>query len=50
MEIPKQSFRECGLLMIRSKVEVAPLDALNDGVLFRQRMNELYELCPGYSF
>lgn len=34
----------------KQEVEVAPLDALNDGVLFRQRMNELYELCPGYSF
>lgn len=34
----------------KQEVEVAPLYALNDGVLFRQRMNELYELCPGYSF
>ena len=30
----------------KQEVEVAPLDALNDGVLFCQRMNELYELCP----
>lgn len=25
-------------------------DSYQDGTLFRQRMSELYELCPGYSF
>lgn len=36
------------------KTDIVPLDATDDsyrdGTLFRQRLSELYSLCPGYSF
>ena len=47
-------FRDMWSYYEAPKANVTPLNTTDDhyqnGVLFRQRLNELYALCPGYSF
>ncbi len=53
-EEAQAEFRRMWVAYETSKADIVPLDATDDhyrdGTLFRQRLGELYELCPGYSF
>lgn len=53
-EESQAEFRRMWTVYETPKEDVVPLDATDDhyrdGTLFRQRLGELYQLCPGYSF